>query len=139
MTMKKIVIPAIIAMVAVFATGMLFGYLFDFLIPSLKAQYENSTIFRSWSDPLMMIYFIYPLLISLALAWIWDKVKSILQGNYMRRVLNFTGMFFLVSVIPGMIMSLSSFKISVVMVITWTISSYFQVLVATLIFGKMNK
>lgn len=137
--MKKIIVPALIAMVAVFIVSVLIGYLFNFLVPSLKLEYENTSIFRPMNDPIMMIYFVFPLIFSLVLAWIWDKTKNLLQGSYLSNSLKFSFAFWLVASLPGMIMSLSSFKISIIMVLSWTISTFCQAFVAALVFGKMNK
>ena len=137
--MKKILLPGIISAVSVFIVTMGINYLFNFISPGLKSEYENSNIFRPWEDPLMMLIFICPLILAFILAFIWDKVKSIFNGSYLNNVISFTLIYWIATSIPGMIMSLSSFKISVIMVISWTVSGFFQVLTASLITIKMNK
>ncbi len=137
--MKKILLPGIISAIAVFAISMLVGYLSNFIFPGLKGEYENACMFRSWNDPLMMAYFAYPLILAFILSFIWDKVKTVFTGSYINNVLNFTFLYWLATSLPGMFMSLSSFKISIIMVLSWTISGFLQILVASLITIKMNK
>jgi hypothetical protein len=138
-TMKKIIVPGLVASFANLAAAMLFGYAFMFIIPSLETDYSNTQIFRPWSDPLMNLYYLYPFLISFGLAWAWEKSKSLFTKTYLINAFNFTLIYWLISSIPGMVMSISSFKISVVMVLTWTISAFIQVFVVALIVGGMNK
>jgi uncharacterized Tic20 family protein len=115
------------------------GYPSNLLFPSVKAEYENTTMFRSWSDPLMYLFFIQPFLVCIALAWVWNKSKSLFQGSAGRKAINVTLIMFFVSALPGMLMTISSFQVSALMTLTWTISSFFQVWIASLIFIRMSK
>jgi hypothetical protein len=137
--MKKIFIPGLVAGIASLAAAMIVGYLFGFILPSLNQEYTNEQMFRPWSDPLMSLYFIYPFLLGFALAWVWEKTKALFTKTYFSNALNLTLIYWIISTIPGMIMSISSFKISVIMVLTWTISAFIQLLVLSLIILGMNK
>jgi hypothetical protein len=137
--MKKIVIPGIVAAIASLAATFALNYLFPLLWPSLTAEYENSGMFRPWSDPLMSLFFTQPFLLAMAMAWIWDKTKQLFKGSLISNAFSFTLISFFVSNLPGMIMSYSSFKISLVMTLCWTISGFVQIFVAMLVIGKMNK
>lgn len=137
--MKKILIPGLIAAIANLAAAMLVGYLFMFIVPSLEADYKNEQMFRPWSDPLMNLYYLFPFLVSIGLAWAWEKSKSLFTKTYIINVLNFTLIYWLLSTIPGMIMSISSFQISFIMTLSWTVSAFVQVFAASLIICGMNK
>jgi hypothetical protein len=137
--MKKIILPSILATIAGFAVSMAVGYLFNFIFPSLQSEYENSGMFRPWSDPLMMLYFLYPIYIAFILAWIWTKVKSVFAGSVMQSALSFTTAYFLIATLPGMLMTISSFKVSLIMTCTWAISGFIQTFVISLILAKMIK
>ena len=137
--MKKIVIPGIVAAIVSLAASMVVGYLFQIIMPSLKLDYENPNMFRPWSDPIMNIFWIHPFLLVLPMAWIWDKTKHLFTGSYFNNVLTFTVISWFVSNLPGMILSYSSFKISLFMTVTWSITGLVQVFVAMLIVAKMNK
>lgn len=58
--MKKIVWPGIIAGVIMLITGMGLSYLLHAIFPSLIVEYNNTSVFRPWTDPLMSIYFVHP-------------------------------------------------------------------------------
>jgi uncharacterized Tic20 family protein len=137
--MKKVLVPGLVAAIGMFAAGMVLSYLFNFLFPSVKAEYENTALFRPWSDPLMYLFFIQPFLLAVALTWGWDKIKTLFQGSVGRKAINFTLVYLVIAIVPGMLMSISCFKISLLLTLTWTISSFFQVWIASLIFIRMSK
>lgn len=137
--MKKIFIPGLVAALGLFAAGMLIGYVFHLLFPSVSAEYENFQIFRSWDDPLMYIYFLQPFLLALAMAWVWDRSKTLFNGTIWKIAFYFSLVYWFIAIIPGMIMTLSSFKVSVLLTLTWTLSAFFQAWVAMLIIIRMNK
>ena len=137
--MKKIVIPGIVAAIASFVATYGLNNLFSIIWPSLTVEYESTNMFRPWSDPLMSLFFIQPFILSIVIAWIWDKTKQLFTGSLIKNVFSFTLIAFFASNLPGMIMSYSSFKISLVMTFCWTISGFVQVFVAMLVIGKMNK
>lgn len=137
--MKKVFLPGLVAALGLFVAGMAIGYLFHFMFPSVSAEYENTQIFRPWEDPLMYIYFLQPFFLAFALAWVWNRTKTLFAKNIWRIAFYFALVYWFVAIIPGMIMTLSSFKVSVLMTLTWTISAFFQALVAMLIIIRMNR
>jgi len=136
--MKKVIVPALVSAIAMIAVSIVLGYLFNFLFPSVKAEYENPALFRPWDDPVMYLFFLQPFLLSGALAWGWDKTKGLFQVSA-RRALNVALIYLVIATLPGMLMSVSSFKISVLMTLTWTVSSFFQVWIGSCIIVRMNK
>jgi hypothetical protein len=137
--MKKLIVSALVSAVAMLAAGIIIGYLFNFLFPSVKAEYENAALYRAWNDPLMYLFFLQPFILSALLVWGWEKIKSHFQGSIIRKAFNVSLIMLLLSVIPGMLMTISSFKVSLLAIITWTISAFIQVLVASLVFIRMSK
>ncbi|MBU0590713.1 hypothetical protein KKF81_01320 [Candidatus Micrarchaeota archaeon] len=138
--MKKILISGIVAGIVMFIVSMIFSMLSGAILPSLTVEYENSALFRPWSDPLMSLFFLYPFLLGLVLAWAWDKTKGLVPGRaFWEKGALFGAAFILISIIPGMFMSYSSFQVSFAMVLSWTISSLLQVVCAGMVFAKMNE
>lgn len=135
--MKKILLPGVLAGIAMLVVGMLISQLINMIFPALIAEYKT-TLFRPWSDPIMSLYFLYPFILGLALAWIWDKIKGVISGTIVQRAGYLTLGYFLVSTIPGMLISYSSFPLSLTMIISWTISGVAQAFCAGLILAKMN-
>lgn len=136
--MKKIVVT-ISSAFAMLAAGMAIGYLFDFLIPSLKTEYQNTALYRPWEDPMMYLFFLQPFILCGTLVWGWARIKDHFTGSTGSKALQVALIMFFLTVIPGMLMTLSSFKVSVVATATWTVSGFLQVLVAALVFIRMSK
>ena len=122
------------------AVGMLFGSMFQIRVPVIKTEFENANLFRSWSDPLMLLYFVHPILMGIILAWIWSKTKGLFSAK--SAVVNglcFALIYWVTATIPGMLISYSSFPISLAMVANWSISNLGQALCAGILFSKTIK
>jgi hypothetical protein len=135
--MKKVVIPGILAGIVMLAVGMIVSMIINAIFPALVAEYK-AALFRPWDDPIMSLYFAHPFVLGLALAFIWDKVKGLISGGPLNRATRLALGFFIISIVPGMLISYSSFPISLLMILSWTVSSFLQVLAAGLVLAKMN-
>lgn len=127
----------IVAGVFILILGVILNFLVMALVPSLASQYQNTSIFRPWSDPLMMLYFAYPFIVGFVLFYLWKKVT--LHGNGFDKALNFAKVYFVIATIPGMFITYTSFQLSLLMIIVWAINGFLQALVAGLIFVRMVK
>jgi hypothetical protein len=136
--MKKIILPGIVAGIVILILGMAINNLF-MLIPSVNADYNNFNIMRSWQDPLMLLFFIYPFVLGIALAWMWNISKGLFKGSAWKRGTNFGWTYFIIATIPGMLISYISFPISLLTIISWAVSSLISAIAAGWIFAKMNK
>ena len=138
--MKKIVLTGILAGLAMLIVAILVSQLFNLAFPSLQAEYENANLFRPWSDPKMSIFFAYPFVLGIALAWLWNKIKSIFKEKSLwKRGFSFGLMYWIIASIPGMIITYSSFKLSLLIVLSWTIMGFIEAVCAGLICAAMNK
>ena len=137
--MKKIVLPGIVAGLAMLIVGVIVGQIFNAVFPSLMAEYQNTNLFRPWSDPIMNIYWAHPFIVGLILAWIWNLTKGLVAGgNTCIRGCRFGAIYWVVT-IPGMVISYASFPLSLLIVISWTASVLAQALTAGYILALMNK
>ena len=136
--MKKIILPGILVGVVNLILGTAISYLF-MLLPQVSADYYNTSIMRPWADPIMSLFFIYPFVLGIALAWAWDKSKTLFQGTWVERGTKFGLALFVISTIPGMLVSYSSFPLSILTIISWTVSGLICAMVAGMIFAKINK
>jgi hypothetical protein len=137
--MKKLVAPALLSGLSMLAAGIAIGYLFDFLIPSLKTEYENTALYRSMDDPLMYLFFFQPFVVCGTLVWGWSRIREHFTGSTGSKAFQVALIMFFLTVIPGMLMTFSSFKVSVVATITWTVMGFLQVLIAALVFIRMSR
>ena len=137
--MKKILGIGILAGIAMLVVGFLLTLLFGAIFPSTAAEYENLEIFRAMNDPLMSLFYAYPIILGIVLAWIWNRSKGLFKGSPGKRAVNFGIAYWLVASLPGMIITYSSFQLSFLLVFTWLIGGLINGIVAGLIFAKMNK
>ena len=105
---------------------------------SISSEYQNTAIFRPFTDPLMSYIFIHPFVVGLILAWVWDKTKGLFrQRDVFWRCCQFATAYWIVT-IPGMLISYSSFQVSLMLIITWSLTILGQVIAAGFIFAKKN-
>ena len=121
----------LIAGVAILVVGFGLSWILQQIFPSLKNEFENTAIFRPWDDPLMMGFFLHPFILGVVLAYLWDKVKA-------KDPLEFAKLYFVIATIPGMFISLVSFQLSFLMIISWTGAGFLEALVAGYVFTKVK-
>jgi hypothetical protein len=134
--MKKIITSGLVAGIVLLILSVLGLYLTIWLFPSLAGQYFDPA-FNSQSSRIM-IYFLHPFIISLALAWFWERFKPVLRGTFLTRGIEFGLIYAMVATFPMMWMIYSAMNVSLEMVFTWLLFGIFQGVVGGLIFEKMN-
>jgi hypothetical protein len=132
-------------LIIVIATGIITvlvnmgtGSLFNALMPGLEKSYENPCLFRSWSDPLMNLYWIVPFLNSALFVWIWKityDTRARLNTIYPGVIY---GLVFWIISIPGMIMTWSSFQIAGALVLSWTAGNLLSMLITGMIISRFG-
>ena len=121
----------LVAGLAILILGMVLNWLIGMVFPALAGQYQNTAMFRPWSDPLMTVYFAYPFILGVVSAHLWGRVGK-------PKPMEFAKLYFVIETIPGMFITYTSFQISLSMVLLWTVTGYIQALVAGYIFAKMK-
>ena len=138
--MKKILLSGLVAGFVMLIVSMIISALFGIVFPSLQTEYSNPNLFRSWSDPLMSLYFVYPFVLGLILAWVWDKTKGLFKEKiFWKNAVNFAFGYWLVASVPGMLITYSSFPLSLIIVLSWTVGGLVQAVCAALVYSKMNQ
>jgi hypothetical protein len=91
------------------ATGSVRLYITLFLVSAITMMIAPFNIFdvggmRSATDPVMMLYYLYPLVLALITTFVFSLIKGSLQGSYVEKGLVF-GMilFLLLTVVSGFI------------------------------------
>jgi len=136
--MKKVLLPGIVVGLSSLILGMAISYLF-MLFPTVTADYNNAAVMRPWDDPLMSLFFVYPFVQGIIFAWVWDKSKALFQGTSAKRGIRFGLAMWLVATVPGMLISYSSFPLSLLTIISWTVSGLITSIAAGMIFAKINR
>jgi hypothetical protein len=102
------------------------------LFPHVMAEYQNTSMFRSWTDPLMMVYFGYPFILGFVLYYLWKKVGKIPSWDFAK-------LYFIIATIPGMFITYTSFSLSLGIVFFWTVTGFVQAYLAGLVFEKISE
>jgi len=134
--MKKVFIAGLVAGVVLLILSVLGLYTTIWLFPNLAMQYFDPAFDTQSSR--VMIYFIHPFVISMALSWFWNRTKGVLTGSFLTRGIEFGLIYALVAIVPMMWLIYSAMSISLTMVSTWFVLGLLQGVIAGLIFEKMN-
>lgn len=135
--MKKIILPGLLAGLINFIASMAISKIFGVIFPVLNLEYQNTNLFRLESDPLMLLFFVYPFLLGIILAWFWNKTKSVF-GEGMQGGVKFGFTYWIVATIPGMFVTYSSMPYSLLMVISWLAGGLASGILSGIVFAKMN-
>ena len=137
--MKKIVVSGLVAGLLMFLAMLATGLAFSTAFPGTSAEYQNTAIFRSWNDPLMYYMFLHPFLMGLLLSLVWSRTGNLIkESSPPKKGAIFGLIIWAVFGVPGMLISLSSFHISALLVGSWTLGLLVQDVVAGVVFAFMD-
>lgn len=137
--MKKIIGVGLLAGLVMTLTGVVINVVMNMVLPELNDAYKNLGIFRPWSDPRMMMFFLVPFFTGILLTWILTKVKDLVKGvTPGSKGLNY-GLIYALTTLPGMLITYSSFNVSLAMVMSWTVTNLIEGVVACLVIAKLMK
>lgn len=136
--MKKIIWTGLAAGIAMAIINIALNPVLNAIFPELESAYMNP-VFRPWSDPVMSLFFLYPIILGIGLAFIWDKTKTLFTKGVGRNGFNFGLIYFFVVGIPIFLINFSSFNLPFNMILCWTIMSIVNGFVAGWILAAVNK
>ncbi|MBU0907108.1 MAG: hypothetical protein KKE05_03025 [Nanoarchaeota archaeon] len=136
--MKKIILPGLLAGLLMLIVGFVVSWVFGLIFPGLNAEYASG-IFRAWQDPIMMLYFLYPFVLGICFAGVWGLSKGKFKGTLWQRGAKFGLFVWAVFSIPGMLVTYSSFVVSLTMIFSWLVMGLANGVVAGWVFAKMNR
>jgi hypothetical protein len=133
---RRILIPAIISGLVLLGIGYLVLYATIYTLPGLVEEYYDP-IFWPGSER-AVLFFVHPFVISIALAWLWDRFKAEVRGSWLLRGLKFGMIYATIATLPSMWITFSAIAVSPTMVLTWFAYGLMQAVVCGLILAKMN-
>lgn len=137
--MKKIFTTGLIAGFSMLIVSILMSFIFNQMFPALSQEYSNTNIMRPFGDPIMSLFYLQPFFLAIILSFVWSKTKSCVTGNnFVTKGLVFAAFYILIT-LPGMLITWATFKISFLMVATWTVSVALQAMALGIINAKINK
>jgi hypothetical protein len=132
--MKKVIWPGLILGLIMLIVSMIVSYLF-MLIPSVAADY-SSGFMRGWQDPLMMLFFLYPFILGIVFALLWNKTKSSFKGKW--GGCHFGWLLFFLTTFPGMWITYTSFNLSFLTILSWTVAGLVNAKIAGFFLARIN-
>lgn len=136
--MRRVFFIGLLAGVTMLIVSLAWGAVASMAWPQLATAYQEGQVFRPWSDPLMSIFFLHPIMVGVIMAWLWSKTKHLLKiALPLKHGVAFGLIYWAVS-IPGMIISYATFQISLLMVLSWTLNGLLQAIVAGIIFSYFD-
>jgi hypothetical protein len=121
---------------SILSYGGLFVAVNSKLLNSFFTEYLSNVFISDGSRD--FFFYSHSLLISFALAWFWERTKSIFKGPIILRGLEFGFMYSLAGLLPIMWMTYSQIDVSESMVLSWLGFGFLQSSMAGIIFAKMN-
>lgn len=119
--------------------GITINFLVQWFLPSIALEYQNESIFRPWSDPLMIIFFAYPFILAWASSYVWDLIEKKVIGASIKKALYFAKFYFIIATIPGMFISYTTFHISFLMIVIWSLTGFMEAFLAGILFANIKK
>jgi len=134
--MKKVIISVLISTVVLLLLSFAMLYFSIYFFPALSEEYF-SPVFRS-AGKLDWMYFVHPLVLSIALKWFWERYKNIFKGNILLKAIEVALVYGVVAMIPVLWMTFSAMDISLKMSLTWLLYGFIQSFAAGIVFAKLN-
>jgi hypothetical protein len=134
--MKKIIISGLVAGVVLLILSIAGLYITSYIFPNIAMQYFDPAFDAESSR--VMLYYIHPFVISLALSWFWSRFKDVLKGSFIARGIEFGLIYVIIATFPMMWLIYSAMSVSLLIVATWFVLALVQGMIAGLILEKMN-
>jgi hypothetical protein len=134
--MKKILLSGLIAGVVLMALSLAGLYVTFWFFPGIAMQYFDPAF--NMQESRIMIFYLHPFVIGIALSWFWNQYKDILKGSFITKGIEFGVIYALVASFPMIWLIYSAMNVSFVMVTTWFVLALAQGVVAGLVFEKTN-
>ena len=134
--MKKVLTSLLVSTIVLLLLSIGMLYVSIYLFPDLSEEYF-SPVFRS-SGKIDWMYYVHPVVISIALQWFWKRYKIIFKGGVLLRAMEVSLVYCVVAMIPVLWLTFSAIDISVKMVLTWLLYGLIQSFAAGIVFAKMN-
>lgn len=134
--MKKILISGTVSGSVLVLLSIAALYATILLLPDLALEYYDSA-FRSDGRG-AVLYYLHPFILSLALAWFWERFKGVFKGSFLLRGIEFGLVYLIVATVPALWIVYSAMSVTLTIALTWLFYGFIQALIAGLIFERLN-
>ena len=130
--------PGLMTGLAMLIISLIFSMALQIIFPQIAQEYATQ-MYRSYSDPLMLLFYLGPFILGLIIAWVWELTSLIMKGDDLTKAVNFSLVYLVLTQIPGMFMTYTSMNVSLLLIMSWILTNFVQVLCGSIIISKMNK
>jgi len=134
--MKKVILSGLVVGAFLFIFGYALLFFAIKFFPEFFVSYNNPLFNSDGSRD--VLFYLHAFVLSLALAWFWERFKGMFKGNFVLRGLEFGFVYSVVSLIPVMWITFSALDVTVSMVGSWLFYGFIQATIAGVIFSKIN-
>ncbi|WP_242457689.1 hypothetical protein [Pedobacter sp. BS3] len=134
--MKKILTTGFAAGIILFVISYGILYLAIKFFPEFFVAYNNPLFNSDGSRD--VLFYLHAFIISLALAWFWDRFKRLFHGTFIVRGIEFGFVYAIIALLPVMWITFSALDITVSMVVSWFVYGFLQAVIAGMIFARIN-
>ena len=134
--MKKVLLSGVVSAIILVPFSAIALYSTIWLFPTLALEYYGPA-FRVNSSG-QIFYFLHPVILSFALAWFWERFKTMFVGSFTLRGIEFALVYLLVATIPSLWIVYSAMSVSAIIVATWLAYGFIQAIISGLVIEKLN-
>lgn len=134
MNWKKFILAGVIGGVVITAVSLIVGSIITFLFPYNVLELGGM---RTVTDPVMMLFFLHPWVLSFAMALVYPYFSKVLEGNYLCKGKKFGVLVWAVASIPSAFLVYSSMDYPVGFTVNSVIGSLLYVLAAGITIAKI--
>jgi len=117
---KKILWTGLLAGFLMAVGNVLMNIVYSWIFPGINDIYAGISSFRPMDDPLMALFWLYPLALGLGLSWVWRYTSSIFKkDSTFMAGLKFGVAYIVVAGIPTFLINYSSFNFPFVIIFSW--------------------
>ena len=127
-------LPALGIGVVLLGLSVLILYISIRFFPNLVETYYSPVFYPG--EQRSYLFFLHPFILALALAWFWDRFKSLFQGPGLLRGIELGIVYVLVATLPSMWITFSAIDVSLTTVLMWCLYGLLQATVAGVLLAR---
>lgn len=136
MDIKKVVISGIAGGIVLYILSTIAVLIIQAIFPF---NYMDLPGLRETNDPIFLFFFLYPFVLSFAMAIVYKKFESALSGNFVEKGKKFGVKMWLVTSLPNAFLIYTSMEYPLGFTIESFIASFFYMIVLGITIAKLSE
>lgn len=136
MNAKNFLFSGALAGIVIFIIIMVVNYLMQIVF----SGYDVNALpgMRALDDPILMMFFLYPLVLGFAMAFVYQKVKEALPGSYMDKAKKYALLAWLLSGLPSIWVVYTSMNYPIAFTVDQIVGSIIYTFAAAVVIAKLS-